>query len=367
MMKRTLIFIISLLTLLALLSPAVAAQTGPVDPYPAAPACPSHDPLAWHGLWDAARGCHYNHQHGDDPRTVDDIFGVDWLNATGGDMQMWWQPAGVNPVDTARKHNALFWLVRKGEPCTSDFGTGCITDFRAEVHALASPVDLYRIDPATGVMGGSFHVARIEARVCLLSDPAACGIVRLAGRQYLGDVIVDGQVLWDFPDPRELFGSRTPRPISLNYWNVGQRSSSTWYPVMPSSLLRVATEFGDVWSAVNPANPTAVELLGGANNASNLQPHVIGIDIPARYAARLDPDQNSVVDYQGYVDVNGFFQDGCTGAGPGCIPISYQGVPVPPAQPGRSGYQYRGQAREYDVLFGRNSSGWLVYPDNSVP
>lgn len=366
-MRRTATFTMSLLMVLILLASGVAAQGSPEAPYPDAPACPSHDPLAWHGLWDAARGCHYNHHHGDDPRMVDDIFGVDYLNATGGELQMWWQPAGVNPVDTARKHNALFWLVRRDQPCTSEFGAGCITDFRAQVHALASPVDQYRIDPATGQMGGSFHVARIEARVCLLSDPNTCGIARLASRQYLGDVLVDGQVLWNFPDPREMFDTRTPRPISLNYWTIGQRSFSTWYPVMPSGLLRIATEFGDVWSAVNPANPTAVELLGGANNASNLQPHVIGIDIPARYVARLDPDSNSVVDYQGYVDSNGFFQDACSAAGPGCIPVSYEGVPIPPAQPGRSGYQFRGDAREYDVLFGRNSSGWLIYPDNSVP
>lgn len=366
-MRRILMLALGLLALTGLLSPAAGAQTGPVTPYPDAPACPAHDPLAWHGLWDATRGCHYNHHHGDDPRTVDGIFGMDWLNVTGGEMQMWWQPAGVNPVDTARKHNALFWLVRSGEPCVSQFGTGCITDFRAQVHALPSPVDQYRLDPATGQMGGSFHVARIEARVCLLSDPNACGIVRLAGRQYLGDVLVDGQVLWNFPDPRELFNSRTPRPVSLNYWSLGQRSFSTWYPVMPSGLLRIAVEFGDVWSAVNPADPTAVELLGGANNASNLQPHVIGIDIAARHVARLDPDQDGLVDYQGYVDVNGFFQDGCPAAGPNCIPVSYESVPIPPAQSGRSGYQYRGVAREYDVLFNRSSSGWLIYPDSSVP
>jgi hypothetical protein len=259
-------------------------------------------------------------------------------------------------VDTARKHNALFWLVRRGLPCESQYGVGCITDLRAEIHMLSDVFDNVR----NGGVEGSFHVSRIEARVCLLSDPNCCGIARLGSRQYLGDVRVDGVLLFDVPEPRDLFDTRTVRPQSLNFYSVGNKNYTTWYPINPSNLFRISVETGDVWAAINPEDRFANVLTGG--NQSSLQLHLVQLDVLPRHLPVLDPDGNGTVDFAGYTDVNGFFAPGCTAPGPGCIPIRYEGVPVPVSEPGRSGYQLRGDYREYDTSIGVLPQSPIRYP-----
>lgn len=46
-------------------------QAGTITPYPSAPLCsdvgPLHDNSKFHTLWDAVRGCHYDHEHGQNP------------------------------------------------------------------------------------------------------------------------------------------------------------------------------------------------------------------------------------------------------------------------------------------------------------
>lgn len=46
---------------------APSTPTPQLTPVASAPLCPTHDDRFWHGLWDAARGCHYDHVHGVDP------------------------------------------------------------------------------------------------------------------------------------------------------------------------------------------------------------------------------------------------------------------------------------------------------------
>src|SRR5688500_17378174 len=52
-----------------------APITGPggIAPYLDAPLCPdsgeAHDHSLFHTLWDSTRGCHYDHEHGQDPFT----------------------------------------------------------------------------------------------------------------------------------------------------------------------------------------------------------------------------------------------------------------------------------------------------------
>ena len=61
-------------------------QTAQIEPYPDAPACASHDDRAYHSLWDAERGCHYDHQHGDDPHELDYKLGTDIYGLMGGEI-----------------------------------------------------------------------------------------------------------------------------------------------------------------------------------------------------------------------------------------------------------------------------------------
>lgn len=322
------------------------------EPYPGAPLCANHT-VGWHSLWNAELGCHYSHQHGDNPHEVDDLFGAEWLDATGGEVTIAWQPAPTDDLDYRRKHYGLFWMVRRDLPCYSQFGDGCVTAFRAEVHMLPDVYDNYRNTPSG--LTASRHVFRVEAIVCSEADPTDCGMIRMGGAQYLGDVLVDQAVVLDFPEPAVLNpGYRTPRPVSLNYWNIGQRSVTTWYPVSEGGVSRLAVEIGDVWSAVNPNDITEVALLGNGNNASHIQAHIVAFSFPRYLHPTLDPDGDGYVDYVGYNTPQGFFTN-CDPAQVMCIPAEYVHVPI-------LQYQYRGDYREYDIFFDGESSDWIEYP-----
>ena len=60
-------------------------------PYPDAPLCPdsgeAHDNNLFHTLWDSTRGCHYDHEHGQDPfiaEVADTFPGFDLRALIGG-------------------------------------------------------------------------------------------------------------------------------------------------------------------------------------------------------------------------------------------------------------------------------------------
>lgn len=74
-------------------------QVATVAPYSDAPACETHDPTAYHGLWDSELGCHYDHTHNVNPTApeVAAIFG-DYTDYTGQEVSYPWQTfAGAAP------------------------------------------------------------------------------------------------------------------------------------------------------------------------------------------------------------------------------------------------------------------------------
>ena len=52
---------------------ALTLEPGGIAPYSDAPLCPdtgdAHDNSLFHTLWDSVRGCHYDHEHGQNPFT----------------------------------------------------------------------------------------------------------------------------------------------------------------------------------------------------------------------------------------------------------------------------------------------------------
>lgn len=70
---------------------ATATPNAPIAPFVGAPLCDTHDDRVWHGLWDAQRGCHYDHTHRNDPRELDDIFGTQFYEWAGGEISYPWQ------------------------------------------------------------------------------------------------------------------------------------------------------------------------------------------------------------------------------------------------------------------------------------
>jgi hypothetical protein len=87
--------------------------------YPDAPLCPTHEPTKWHGLWDSAQGCHYDHEHGTSPFTPEvaaafpgfDLFAL--LGNVGvGHTNL------SSPMENTHKHGGFKWNVQLHHPET---------------------------------------------------------------------------------------------------------------------------------------------------------------------------------------------------------------------------------------------------------
>lgn len=136
-------------------SPPPPPSGDPVEPYVGAPACDEiglvHDDRAWHGIWDSEHGCHWDHEHKDDPSTADHLFGTDYYNWAGGEISYPWQTfAGANYLnpnapaansglfENDGKHNVYGWRVDLGEEgCTSGdyaLSPNCLENFRLQYH-----------------------------------------------------------------------------------------------------------------------------------------------------------------------------------------------------------------------------------------
>lgn len=330
---------------------------GPIAPFAAAPACPTHDPRAFHGLWDAKRGCHYDHEHHDNPREVDSVFGTSWFAKTGGEVSYPWQTfhqhSGGTTLENDAKHNGYKWLVRKGMPCVSAHSDGCVTDFRAQIHAVAGAMDAV----------ARYHSFTFEARGCLKANPDRCGIIRTGGWIDTGPLLVDDKRVVLPTDPPDLRDIGNRRMHGSPASGGGQRVFMTWYMhnVAWSGLaIMTPRTFGPI----DPANPSQqlfhCDLTNPKckQNGSTLQAHVLEFVVPAR----LDPDGDGRVTYRGYSDRYGNLVEGCTAVGLDCVPYELIDMPV-------GHFQYRDDAHgigddgRYDYDVSPPGVAWIKFPN----
>lgn len=112
-----------------------ATAGGVTAAYPSAPLCPdsgeNHDNTLFHALWDSARGCHYDHEHGQDPFTAEvaAVFpGFDLKALLGGVGIGHTNPS--SPMENTMKHGGFKWQVATVTP------QGCITGFEGGTIAV---------------------------------------------------------------------------------------------------------------------------------------------------------------------------------------------------------------------------------------
>ena len=325
---------------------------GGIAAYPSAPLCPDHDPRTYHALWDPVRGCHYDHHHGDDPHTVDDVFGEDYYDWAGGSISYPWQTfsAATGCTENDCKHKGYVWVVRRDLTCFSAFGNGCVVAFRGLVHAMSTAHD-------TSVR---YHSAWLEAKVCREDAPTVCGIFRSGGWQDTGDLFIDRVPVLDYPNNFNRF--------KLHYLNTGNAHFGTWYSGSPGGeearggMWGVTLELGDMWGPLDPADPPHVQyfcadpLAKCAHNGSRYQPHVISVGFPPRFQRIVDPDRDGTANYEGFADRWGTPVTGCQAVSLNCVPLVIESVPT------RYNYQGRFDYREYDILFDRQTAGWILPP-----
>lgn len=323
-----------------------APTPAPTDPPSSSvPLCADHDPTAWHGLYDAAKNCHYSHEHKQDPNAVNDIFGPVGALYTGQEISYPWQTFSAAGTENEMKHGGYGWLVSRDMGCSSAFADGCLTDFRVQYHAIMA---------AAGAVT-RFHSFWLEARGCLESNPSRCGIIRTGGWADYGRLEIDGQTVALPNDPS---GSVSGRRI--HYYNTGSSNYGTWYG--NNAIALVAIQTADMWGLVNPSNPSELHLFCPdfrcRNNNSTMQAHAIGVVIPSAW----DNDGDGYVTYRGYTDRYGKIVNGCTQVGLDCVPLEVIDMPV-------GTYQYRddthglGDTGRGDFDVSPSGEYWITYPN----
>lgn len=162
-------------------------------PYPNAPLCPdvgtAHELDVFHTLWDSARGCHYDHEHGENPFTseVEVTFPGFDLFSLLGDVEI----GHTNPssdMENTMKHGGFKWQVDTNAP------HGCEIGFEGGVVA----VDAYAIqDHNFGRQDIEFesrvHSGAALLRQCKPGNPSDKGYVFVIQFQEYGQRVTPYQ------------------------------------------------------------------------------------------------------------------------------------------------------------------------------
>jgi len=315
-----------------------------------------HDRMTWHLLVNPESKCHYDHQHGDDPNLVNDIFGPpgEWFGQPGQSISYPWQTFKAQTAYEANdayvadqqmendlKHEGYGWVVRRDQPCDNG---NCITDFRLQYHGVF------------GAMGAvvRYHSYSFEARVCAdAAETDSCGIIRNGGWADFGrlfttdgavscehqvdEVFIDvaADTLYfpiDRPDARDEIRCH-PTLASLPAYPSNQPVAE-WWAHSPGDRVRFQLRSFDPLGNIDPNNPGEWHLFCAMDETDcrynqSIMSVFIGytLGVPEYLAdVRLDADRDGRTEYTGYSDRWGYPADDCTEPGLDCVPVEYSDV-----------------------------------------
>lgn len=339
---------------------------GPIEPFAGAPLCSSHDDRAWHSLWNATEGCHYNHEHKDNPRDLDGVFGTEFYAWAGGEISYPWEtfphdgngedyPAPTGPKENVIKHESYGWQVYEGETCVD-----CVEAYRLEFHGLFGSVGAIT----------RFHSYSLEAKFC---DDVTCGTLRTGGWKDFGRLAVSGtnpdgtrrDEKVPLPnDPTSGIGGQRNHEDGTNP-NINKTNFAYWSTVNDQiNLSRQLNGFffqqKDTWDYVSFDDPGLVDLkcpdFQCDQNGSKMVVDIFDIRIPSEHPGNV----NGIVNFEGYIDRYGNIVADCSPVGVDCIPIEIVNAPV-------GDYRVRGSnIVEYDIspFFPDGTRDWWIsYPN----
>lgn len=339
-------------------TPTPTATPTPQTPYASAPACAGeHDHSQFHTLWNSADGCHYDHEHGQNPFTsaVSDTFpGFDLQGLIGGVEVGHTNPS--SEMENHHKHGGMKWDVTLTHTKGCQAGTGVLTGVNSLVihyHAFGD----YSIEFESRV-----HSALALLRQCRVSNPTDYGYVFVNQFQDYGQRITpyQGTVL-QYPDtPNPAYPAANVPYFSVDcLGNVPQcRSSiafvfqknanafSTWFSngfpnqAIGSPLFGIEfrirdnyqlLDFSDLtypftfkWLCSSDGGSTYAALPGCRYNNSTTRVQGVKGEIPAAWDNLAGFDTNPTVGRitaEGYVTAFGTLNLECVEAGLGCHPI----------------------------------------------
>jgi hypothetical protein len=331
-----------------------ASAFGPVPQ--GIPICTTHDPARWHGLAernpDGSIRCVYDHEHKDDPRVLDTLFGP----LSHGTIGLPW--AALNAAGSPEIHRTFGWAVVQVPTCLTRFGDGSFTALRVQTHV--------------GYNGATSrdHSYHLEGQTCVPGDPVA-GRLSVGGHLDFGALYIDSP---QCPVQRVALQADIIRPLlntSLRRLHGGYpncpRPDMTWYGAngaIATGAPRVVVNVGvrrEDWGQIDPASPSTLHLTNPATaNGSSQEPaHLVSVLVPTDWDA-LDGVQDGRVTYQGFTDRWGNLVANCAPVGMDCVPLWLDRV--------RTGieHQFRAEVagigeREYDLRV--NGQSPITYPN----
>lgn len=156
-----------------------------IEPFASASLCPDtghmHDTSLFHTLWDGARGCHYDHEHGTNPFTteVENAFPeFNLFELTGGVGVGHTNPS--SPMENTHKHGGMKWNVVIGHP------NGCNGHEGSPIGADASVIQYHAFGDYSIEFDARTHSAILLMRQCKVENPTDYGYVFLTTLQDYG-------------------------------------------------------------------------------------------------------------------------------------------------------------------------------------
>lgn len=236
--------------------PVPITATADTDPenivaYPAAPVCPdggeAHDNSLFHTLWDSSRGCHYDHEHGQDPFTpeVAAAFpGFDLLTLLGGVEIGHPNPSG--PMENTHKHGGFKWNVQlqHPQPCVGFEAPAGQTITGANGSAIL----YHNFGDYAAELDAAKHSTAFLIRQCKTSNPTDYGYI--FGIQH----VAFGQNISPYQGDLLLYPHYTHVPYATNfgpYWSIaciGQKLAGQLGACRTSLQQAQANQASSVWS-----------------------------------------------------------------------------------------------------------------------
>jgi hypothetical protein len=330
-------------------------------PYPDAPLCPdsgeAHDHSLFHTLWNNTRGCHYDHEHGQDPFTpeVAAIFpGFELSGLLGGVGIGHTNPS--SPKENTHKHGGFKWQVMLDHP------NGCEGYQGSKVGVNASVIQYHNLGDYSMEFEARVHSTVALLRQCQTDNPTDYGYLYVVQHVDYGQRVVPYQGLaLPYPDaPDSAYDSDRSPYFTLDCVGDGKQCRSSREFVLERNanansiwtsqpdklvgsgshlfqlLFRVRDNyqlldysdqtypFTFVWLCSKDNGATYSPIPGCRYNNSTGRIHEIYGIIPSEWdnLAGLDTDERpGRITGEGFVNPFGGLNPACTAPGPECHPI----------------------------------------------
>jgi hypothetical protein len=340
-----------------------------IAPYPTAPACATHDPTAFHTLWNAADGCHYDHEHGEPyPAWAQAAFG-DYTDWTGQAISYPWQTPNENVLKHAG-YKLFHKDFRTGAPYSQDYAENPANDPCPAFVGSQDPTPnapnrtLIRVVAYSLQTHNLAHAKEAMTRkhsywaMLLVCDPATntFGTIQTGGHADFGQRVSPYQgallPLPDQPQPsytpsREPYLAHPCADPECGRFPVSQNTKSannaTWTAepvnvVGANKIVNFTFHIRNAFDGIADrfGTPHGLYRCTHDGGATFHQPGCYSVGTQHNFIslrghgapASLDTDGDGLVSFLGFTDLQGNVDPECTDASATCVPLVLDTVPL---------------------------------------